>query len=175
MELYTRKTAGLEIQRIAAAGIHGVGWKKLPRKDSIYPFFFDSRRILKNCKPEYSSLPAVISMPMLSPKFLCTMICIPYRTRLALNLKDSVTPICAHAKKYCLPQKIRCDGIYTRSECKNDKKTRNLFGLSDRNRSLFIFGGSKGRAHPIIRRKPYSNCLNLCQIININGQSDGTI
>ena len=51
MEYSLVKHAGLEFSGIAAAGIHGVGWKKLPRNiASLVRGFFDSRRILKDFK-----------------------------------------------------------------------------------------------------------------------------
>ncbi len=53
MEYSLVKHAGLEFRGIAAAGIHGVGWKKLPKNiASLVRGFFDSRRILKDFKPE---------------------------------------------------------------------------------------------------------------------------
>ncbi|HRY19943.1 MAG TPA: undecaprenyldiphospho-muramoylpentapeptide beta-N-acetylglucosaminyltransferase [Flexilinea sp.] len=184
MEYSLVKHAGLEFRGIAAAGIHGVGWKKLPKNiASLVRGFFDSRRILKDFKPEVLFFTGgYIGIPMaFAGIHIPQLIFIPdiepgLSLKVLARLADTIAVVCDDSKKY-LPshKKIVVTGYPTRAELKKWTKenARNLFGLSDLKPVLFIFGGSKGaRSINQAVANHIHELLNLCQIIHITGQSD---
>lgn len=184
MEAELVKRAGVPYTEIPAAGIHGVGWRSLPRNImQVLRGVSRSRQILDQFQPEalfftggyvagpmaYAGrkLPSLVFVPDIEPGMALKMIS-RYASRIAVTTADS-------QKYFGSTQKVVVTGYPTRSDLQSwDRESaRRKFELSMDEPVLLVTGGSKGSRS--INQAVINNLyglLSLTQIIHISGQLD---
>ena len=176
--------ANLSYRGISAAGVHGVSLKKLPGNIiHLIKGFFDSRRILKDFKPDVLFFtggyvgfpmalaglrkPQLIFVPDIEPGLMLKTLA---------KFADIITVVSDESRNF-LPsnKRIAVTGYPTRSELTawTKESAKAAFTLNDSKPVLFVFGGSKGARS--INQAVTANIHDLlrqCQIIHVTGELD---
>ena len=176
--------AGIAFEEIPAAGIHGVGLRRLPRNlGLLLRGLFASRRIISHFKPDVILLtggyvafpvalaarrfPILLVVPDIEPGMALRTVAW-FANCIAVSSEDS-------AKYFTNNKKILISGYPTRPElAKWDKSTaRKQFNLQETIPVLLIFGGSKGARsinQAVLDLLP--SLLKIAQVIHISGELD---
>ena len=184
MEAELVKRAGVPYSEIPAAGIHGVGWRSLPRNIlQVLRGVSRSRQILEQFHPKalfftggyvagpmaYAGrkLPSLVFVPDIEPGMALKMIS-RYASGIAVTTADS-------QKYFRSSQKVVVTGYPTRSDLqsRDRESARRKFELSMDEPVLLVTGGSKGSRS--INQAVINNLyglLSLTQVIHISGQLD---
>jgi UDP-N-acetylglucosamine--N-acetylmuramyl-(pentapeptide) pyrophosphoryl-undecaprenol N-acetylglucosamine transferase len=184
MESALVQRAGIAFEEIPAAGIHGVGWKRLPRNlILLIAGFFASRRIIARFKPDVILFTGgFIAIPIaVAGKGIPTLLYIPdIEPGLALKtiarFAKCIAVTAEETMKYFSNKgKMFVSGYPTRPElAKWDRKSaRSHFNLDDSKPVLLIFGGSKGARsinYAVLDQLP--KLLEIAQVIHISGELD---
>lgn len=176
--------AGITFEEIPAAGIHGVGLKKLPRNlGLLIQGYFSSRRIISRFKPDVilltggylavpialasTGIPLLVVVPDIEPGLALKVVSM-FANLIAVNSEESL-------KFYSNQKKVFISGYPIRSELANWKQAeaRKVLDIDESLPVVLIFGGSKG-AHSINQAvlDNLSTLLQTCQIIHISGEFD---
>ena len=184
MESTLVQRAGISFETIPAAGLHGVGLKRLPRNLAILvKGIFASRRILSRFKPDAilftggyiafpmavaaGHIPSLLFVPDIEPGLAIKAIA-RFMNTIAVSASESQNYFSKKAK-------IFVSGYPTRPELAKWEPTsaRQYFKLIDDVPVLLIFGGSKGaRSINIAVLEHLPELLNIAQIIHISGELD---
>lgn len=178
------KRAGIEYRGIPAAGLHGVNILSMPKRlFKLAKGYFAAKKILREFRPDVMfftggyvgfpvalagrNIPSVLFVPDIEPGVALNM--------LSKNA-DLITLVCEDSARYFeKAHRIEITGYPTRADLKawDKQEALKLFGLSDQEPVLFVFGGSKG-ARSINRalRENLSGILTRCQVIHITGKTD---
>lgn len=184
MECGLVQHANLPFYGIQAAGVHGVGLRKLPGNLlKLVSGFRKARRILREFKPDVLfftggyvgipvalaglKIPQVIFVPDLEPGLALKVL-----SRFA----RMIAVVSELTKKY-LPsgKRIIVSGYPTRAELKQwtRESAREALNLHDRKPVLFVFGGSKGAQsinQAVIQN--LSALLEIAQVVHVSGETD---
>lgn len=184
MEAEIVKRAGVPYTEIPAAGIHGVGWRSLPRNlKQVVRGISRSRQILAQYNPQalfftggyvagpmaYAGrkVPSVVYVPDIEPGMALKMIS-RYASKIAVTTADS-------QKFFRDSEKVVVTGYPTRSDLQTWERAsaRRKFELSMDEPVLLVTGGSKG-SHSINQAvlNNLDGLLPLTQIIHISGLLD---
>ena len=184
MEAELVQRAGLPYTEIPAAGLHGVGWRNLPRNISqMLRGISRSRQILSRFRPDVlfftggyvagpmafagRRLPALVYVPDIEPGLALKSIA---------RFADQITVTTADSTRYFnKPHKVVVTGYPTRPDLHNwDRQAaRQVFELNKAEPVLLVTGGSKGARS--INQAVINNLdglLSITQIIHITGQLD---
>lgn len=184
MEAELVQRAGVPYTEIPAAGIHGVGWRSLPRNIiQMLRGISRSRQVLNQFHPEAlfftggyvagpmafagRKIPSLVYDPDIEPGMALKMIA-RFADRIAVTTKDST----AYFKN---PDKVVVTGYPTRPDLHTWERNvaRQVFDLSPEEPVLLVTGGSKGARsinQAIISK--LEELLALTQVIHISGQLD---
>ena len=178
------RRAGISYEEIPAAGIHGVGLKRLPINLSLLiKGYFATRRIIDRFKPDvilltggYITIPVALAahgvpillvVPDIEPG-LALKTAAWFSNYIAVSAEDSI-------KFFTNKRKVFISGYPTRTDLiKWDKHSaRKNFNLQETMPVVLIFGGSKG-AHSINQAvlEHLSSLLEIAQVIHISGELD---
>ena len=176
--------AGINFKEIPAAGIHGVGIKRLPRNLSlILRGMRASRRIISGFKPDVILLTGgYIAFPIaLAARGIPILLIVPdIEPGLAIKAvawfaRSIAVPIAESLNFFQNKQKVFVSGYPTRLEIsKWDRES----GLKELNLTgelpvVLVFGGSKGaRSINQAMFKSLSELLKISQVIHISGDLD---
>jgi len=182
--LVQRAAPGVSFTAIPAAGVHGVGWRALPRNLILLAQgVLASRRILQEFKPDVlfftggyvaapmavagRRLPSLLYVPDIEPglalKFLARV-----AKRVAVTAEDS-------RKYFNRPSQITVTGYPVRANLSawTPESAREHFHLSSKAPVLLVFGGSKGaRSINQAVTAVLPQLLEIAQVIHITGQLD---
>jgi len=184
MEASLISRAGISFETIPAAGIHGVGLKRLPR--NIYALirgYFTARKIINHYLPDVMfftggyvgipvalagwSKPKAVYVPDIEPALAIKVIS-RLANIVAVTAEDS-------RKYYSSRRKILVTGYPTRSEIRNvDKQSgKSVLKLHNDKPVVLVFGGSRG-AHSInvALWKSLPQILKKAQVLHITGELD---
>lgn len=195
MEASLIKRFGIPYQEIPAAGVHGVGWKKLSA--NLYKLmqgFFAARNIILKFKPDivfftggYLSIPVGLAGWFMGKKNKPKMLLFSPDIEPGLALKllariaDQIAVTVADARIYLPRSKpitvtgypIRFELNRWASKSNRKEKALSIFKLSDQLPVILVFGGSKGaRSINNAIRMILPTLLEKTQIIHICGESD---
>jgi UDP-N-acetylglucosamine--N-acetylmuramyl-(pentapeptide) pyrophosphoryl-undecaprenol N-acetylglucosamine transferase len=175
---------GLSYQAIPAAGVHGVGLRKLPGNLSqLARGYRSSRRILCDFNPDvllFTGGYVAVPMALAARRYKSVLYVPDIEPGLALKtlarFASHITITAAEARRF-LPRHVpvTITGYPTRPELGSLEKpaARRQLGLDAKLPVLLVFGGSKG-AHSI--NLAILNCLesllDQAQIVHITGQAD---
>lgn len=176
--------AGIPFEEIPAAGVHGVGLKRLPRNlGLLLRGVFASRRIISRFKPDVilltggyitvplalaaGSVPILLVVPDIEPG-LALKTAARFARLIAVPSEDS--------RKYFADQKkVFVSGYPTRPELTkwDQGAARKQLELKESLPVVLIFGGSQG-AHSINMAvlDQLSTLLKIAQVIHISGELD---
>lgn len=184
MESALVQRAGIPFEAIPAAGLHGVGLKRLPRNLALLVRgIFASRRILSRFKPDAILFTGgYIAFPMaVAARGIPTLLYVPdIEPGLALKtiarFANCIAVSAAESQSYfSKKEKVFVSGYPTRPELAKweQASARKHFNLMDAVSVLLIFGGSKGaRSINYAVLDHLSDLLNIAQIIHISGELD---
>jgi len=176
--------AGIPFETIPAAGLHGVGLKRLPRNlILLVKGIFASRRILSRFKPDAilftggylafpmavaaRHIPSLLFVPDIEPGLAIKAIA-RFSNKIAVSTPES-------QKYFSKKLRVFVSGYPTRSELARWEPilARQHFKLIDEVPILLIFGGSKGaRSINNTVLDNLSELLKMAQIIHISGELD---
>lgn len=184
MEASLVKRANIAFESIPAAGVHGVGARRLPMNlVRLAQGFRASRRILRRYQPDVilltggyvgvpvslasGRIPKAVFVPDLEPGLAL---------RLASRLADVVT-VTAEETRRLLParKRVRVTGYPTRPDLRTMGRTeaRRSLGLATDEPVVLVFGGSRGARsinHAVWDKLP--DYLDRAQLIHIIGELD---
>ncbi len=174
----------IPFQAIPAAGVHGVGWHRLPGNlVSLARGTLAARHILRTYKPDvllftggYVGVPVAIA-----GRFIPSLVYVPdIEPGLALKLMSRFAHIIAvttpESRHYFPPQKhVVVTGYPTRAELRGwqREQARQTLGLKMEDPVLLVMGGSKGARS--INRAVLMNLetiLTVTQVIHLTGLID---
>jgi UDP-N-acetylglucosamine--N-acetylmuramyl-(pentapeptide) pyrophosphoryl-undecaprenol N-acetylglucosamine transferase len=185
MEAGLVQRAGVPFTAIPAAGVHGVGWRAMPRNLSLLAKgVLASRRILRDFKPEvvfftggFVAAPMAVAArgvssllyvpdiePGLALKFLAR-----FASHIAVTAEDS-------RRYFNRPASlVTVTGYPVRADLNTwtPETARAHFHLDDQSPVLLVFGGSKGARsinQAVLACLP--QLLGIAQVIHITGQLD---
>ena len=176
--------AGLEYQTIPAAGLHGVGLRKLPGNLlQLLRGYWKSRKILREFQPDVlfftggylavpvalagRSIPSVLFVPDIEPGLALKTIA---------RLADVIAATAEETRRYFPPKsRLEVTGYPVRTNLKQWKREEALeaFHLSEKDPVLLVFGGSKGARsinQALVPALP--ELLRFTQVIHITGRLD---
>lgn len=184
MEMNLVQHAGLPFRGIPAAGLHGVGIRRLPANLlQLMKGVSASRRILAEFKPEVllftggyvavpmalagRKIPSLLYVPDIEPGLALKTLS-RYASTIALTVEES--------KQYFNPKKhVAVTGYPTRPDLVNwnHADAFNKMGCKPELPVLLVLGGSKG-ARSINRAlfPALPNLLDRCQVLHISGELD---
>ncbi len=184
MESTLVQRAGIAFETIPAAGLHGVGLKRIPRNLTLLvKGIFASRRILARFKPDAilftggfvafpmavaaGRIPSLLFVPDIEPGLAIKAIA-RFTDLIAVSAPESQDYFSKKAK-------MIVSGYPTRPELAKWDRTsaRKYFKLEDDTPVLLVFGGSKGARsinNAVFEHLP--ELLKLAQIIHISGELD---
>ncbi|MCS6906797.1 MAG: UDP-N-acetylglucosamine--N-acetylmuramyl-(pentapeptide) pyrophosphoryl-undecaprenol N-acetylglucosamine transferase [Anaerolineales bacterium] len=196
MEAQIVRRHGLPYAEIPAAGVHGVGWKRLPLNLlQIWRGILASRALLSRFQPQvvfltggYLAFPMAIAARYTLPKSKRPKIVLyvpDIEPALALKMvsrfADRINVTAPESRGYFPPRSpITVSGYPIRTEHylwatlpARKEKACQLFQLNPRDPVLLVFGGSKG-ARSINRAlmRVLPQLLQLTQVIHISGHLD---
>jgi UDP-N-acetylglucosamine--N-acetylmuramyl-(pentapeptide) pyrophosphoryl-undecaprenol N-acetylglucosamine transferase len=176
--------AGIPFEQIPAAGIHGVGLKRLPRNLShLLRGYFASRRSISRFKPDVilltggyiavpialaaRSVPILLVVPDIEPGLALKTVA-RFANLIAVSAEDS-------KKYFSNEKKVFISGYPTRPELSKWDPTaaRKQLDLQENLPVVLIFGGSQG-ARSINKAviDQLSTLLKVAQVIHISGDLD---
>ena len=184
MESGLVQRAGIPFKAIPAAGVHGVGWSKLPGNLlSLGRGILAARRILADFKPDVlfytggyvaapmavagAGLPSLVYVPDIEPG-LALQFLSRFSTRIAVSAAESLQFFKNKAK-------VVVTGYPTRSDLsKWDKaKAREALNIQGDLPVLLVFGGSKGaRSINMAVLNAIEELLERVEIVHISGELD---
>ncbi|OGN73522.1 MAG: undecaprenyldiphospho-muramoylpentapeptide beta-N-acetylglucosaminyltransferase [Chloroflexi bacterium GWB2_49_20] len=184
MESTLVQRAGIPFETIPAAGLHGVGLKRLPRNLALLlRGIIASRRIISSFKPDAILFTGgYIAFPMaVAARGIPTLLYVPdIEPGLALKIiaryASCIAVSAAESRDYFTKkEKVFVSGYPTRPELANwnQASARKQFNLLDNVPVLLIFGGSKGARsinYAVLDHLP--DLLNIAQVIHISGELD---
>ncbi|MCG2784418.1 MAG: UDP-N-acetylglucosamine--N-acetylmuramyl-(pentapeptide) pyrophosphoryl-undecaprenol N-acetylglucosamine transferase [Anaerolineae bacterium] len=184
MEANLLERAGIPYDSIPAAGLHGVGIRRLPGNIlSIIKGFLASRHILKNFKPDalfftggYLAVPMALAGVKI-PSLLYVPDIEPGLALKALAYFASRIAVTAESSRMFFKQqgKISATGYPVRPGLAGLKRSqaRKKFGLHNDLPVLLVFGGSKGaRSINLALLEHLPTLLEQMQVIHISGELD---
>ena len=184
MEADLVQRARVPYTEIPAAGIHGVGWRSLPRNlIQVWRGIGRSCQILDQFRPQAlfftggyvagamafagRRTPSLVYVPDIEPGMALKMIA-RFANRIAVTTQDSTV-------YFNHPQKVIVTGYPTRPDLHTWERStaRQVFGFSLEEPVLLVTGGSRG-AHSLNRAvlDKLDEFLTLTQVIHITGQLD---
>ncbi|MHB8807011.1 MAG: undecaprenyldiphospho-muramoylpentapeptide beta-N-acetylglucosaminyltransferase, partial [Anaerolineaceae bacterium] len=181
-ELITR--LGIPFEAIPAAGLHGVGLKKLPGNLSkLVRGYREARKIIRTFQPDvFFSTGGYLSVPVaLAARAIPSVVFIPdvepgLALKVLIKYSDRVLTSTAESEQYISnKKKITLCGYPLRKEITrwNKNSARKELALSDDLPVLLIFGGSKGAQS--INRAVYPllpEILKSVQVVHISGSEN---
>jgi undecaprenyldiphospho-muramoylpentapeptide beta-N-acetylglucosaminyltransferase len=184
MEASLVKRANIALESIPAAGVHGVGARRLPMNLlQLAQGFRASRRIIRRYRPGVILLTGgYVGVPMAlasgrTPKVVYVPDIEPgLALRLASRMADVVAVTAEESRRYFPPQKrVRVTGYPTRPDLRttNRAEARRSLGLAVDEPVLLAFGGSRGARsinHAIWDKLP--DYLERAQLVHIIGELD---
>ncbi|MDT8899338.1 undecaprenyldiphospho-muramoylpentapeptide beta-N-acetylglucosaminyltransferase [Thermanaerothrix sp. 4228-RoL] len=176
--------AQIPFEAIPAAGVHGVGWRQLPRNIlRLIRGTLAARRILRAYQPDVLLFTGgYVGVPMaIAGRSIPSLVFVPdIEPGLALNLMSRfahtiavTTPRSRHY--FPAAKNVVVTGYPIRTELIGWQRNqaRQRFGLDEEKPVLLVMGGSKGARS--INRAVLTHLealLNLAQVIHITGQTD---
>jgi len=181
-ELITR--LGIPFQSIPAAGVHGVGFRKLPKNiNQLRSGYQKARKIIQSFKPDvFFTTGGYLSVPVaMAAKNISSIVFIPdvepgLALKVMIRYADRVLISTVESEKFISnKKKITFCGYPLRKEITkwNKNDARKELGLSNKYPVLFVYGGSKGAQsinkalYPIL-----SDILPAIQVIHISGSEN---
>lgn len=184
MERQLIQHSGIAFEAIAAAGVHGVGWRNLPGNLVLLARGYrHSRGIIKRFKPQVMFFTGgYLAVPMaFAGRRVPSLLYVPdIEPGLALKTLARISnhiAVTVEKTKAFFPSRARVTvtGYPTRSELTHWRieEARRVFNLSAQLPTLLVFGGSKG-ARSINRAlmAVLPELLPEMQVIHITGQLD---
>lgn len=182
--LVQRAAPAVSFTAIPAAGVHGVGWRAMPRNLIILAQgVLASRRILHEFKPDAlfftggyvaapmavagSGIPSLLYVPDIEPGLALKFLAL-FAARVAVTAEDS-------RKYFSHPSRTAVTGYPVRADLNawTRETARAHFGLNDQAPVLLVFGGSKGaRSINQAVKALLPQLLEIAQVIHITGQLD---
>ncbi len=179
-ELVTR--AGIPFKAIPAAGLHGVGWRTLPRNlAQLARGYLAARRILRDFRPDVLFFTGgYVAAPMaLAGWRIPTLLYVPdIEPGLALKalarFADRITVTALDSQAY-FAKPVVVTGYPLRADLAtwSRQKARAALGLSGQRPMLLVFGGSKGARsinQAVLAHLPA--LLEMAEVVHISGQLD---
>ncbi|MGE5248609.1 MAG: undecaprenyldiphospho-muramoylpentapeptide beta-N-acetylglucosaminyltransferase [Bacteroidota bacterium] len=184
MEAELVMRAGIPFRSIPAAGIHGVGLRRLPSNlATLGRGVLASRRILKEFDPDVLFFTGgYVAFPMaLAGRSIPTLLYVPdiepgLAIKSVARFADRIAVTAADSKSYFAPdRRIVVTGYPVRGELSGwtRESGAKLLGLSDENPVVLITGGSQGARslnHAVLEHLPA--LLRMAQVIHISGSLD---
>ncbi len=184
-ELVTR--AGLTLKTIHGEGVHGIGWRRLPRNAlNLARGFVEALGLVRTFQPSvllvtggfvtapvalaawFNRVPILVYLPDIEPGLAVQFISRLAR-RIAVTVEDS--------KKYFDPRKVVVTGYPIRPELIAASRDKAIphFDLDPGRRTVLVTGGSRG-ARSINRAvfMALPELLKDYQVIHLSGQLDWT-
>lgn len=195
MEENLVRREGVAYRSIPAAGVHGVGWRRLPRNlAQIGRGYLASRRILKETQPDVVFFTGGYLAPPMAAALRTTRLqgkrarCLLYvpdiepglALKVLARMADHIAVTNQSSTRF-LPRSVKVSetGYPVRPELmdwrhsvKKDEALRTL-GLTAQLPVLLVFGGSKGARS--INRALLANLPELlkdCQVVHLSGELD---
>lgn len=176
--------AGVPFKGISAAGLHGVGLKKLPGNFfRLVRGFFQSIKLIRGFNPDvlfftggYVGSPVALA-GLFRKKVIFIPDIEPALTLSALaKVADKITVVADESRAY-LPKKanVVVTGYPTRAELMEYSKEAALktFGLSAEVPTVFVFGGSKGaRTINDALMNILPELTSHCQVLHVTGEKN---
>ncbi len=170
---------------IPAAGVHGVGWRAMPRNLTLLAQgVLASRRLLRSFKPDVlfftggyvaapmavasRGIPSLLYVPDIEPGLALGFMA-RFASRVAVTAEDSRAFFGRNASK------VTVTGYPVRADLSmwSPESARAHFNLDDQKPVLLVFGGSKGaRSINQALTAQLPQLLGLAQVIHITGQLD---
>ncbi len=170
---------------IPAAGVHGVGWRAMPRNlTRLAQGILASRRLLRTFKPDVlfftggyvavpmavasHGIPSLLYVPDIEPGLALGFMA-RFASQVAVTAEDSRTFFSRNSSK------VIVTGYPVRADLSkwSPESARAHFNLDDQQPVLLVFGGSKGARS--INQAVTANLrtlLGIAQVIHITGQLD---
>jgi UDP-N-acetylglucosamine--N-acetylmuramyl-(pentapeptide) pyrophosphoryl-undecaprenol N-acetylglucosamine transferase len=187
MEADLVQRAGIPFTAVPAAGVHGVGWRALPRNIiQLGQGFLSSRRILQQFKPDLllftggfvaapmalagNRIPSLLYVPDIEPGLALNFIA-RFARRIAVTAEDSLKYFPDKGRS----GKVVVTGYPTRSDLGSwtTESARARLGIQAGLPVLLFFGGSKGaRSINQALLAVLPPLLEIAQVIHITGQLD---
>jgi UDP-N-acetylglucosamine--N-acetylmuramyl-(pentapeptide) pyrophosphoryl-undecaprenol N-acetylglucosamine transferase len=181
------KRAGVSYQAIPAAGIHGVGWRKLPGNiRQLLRGYQASRRILQAYQPDvllftggYLAVPMALAGQAFTTHKVPSVVIVPdiqpgQALKTLARLADRISVPVEDSRRYFGRRRsLEVTGYPVRPDLLGWSRAQALqvFNLDPHYAVLLVFGGSSG-AQSINRAlfKNLSELLGITQVIHITGQ-----
>lgn len=176
--------AQIPFQAIPAAGVHGVGWRQLPRNIlHLMRGTLSARRILRAYQPDVLLFTGgYVGVPMaIAGRFIPSLVFVPdIEPGLALKLMSrfahTIAVTTPRSRRYFPATKnVVVTGYPIRTELVGWQRdqARQRFGIDEEKPVLLVMGGSKG-ARSINRAilTHLEAILTMAQVIHITGQTD---
>ena len=182
--LVQRAAPGIDFAAIPAAGVHGVGWRTMPRNLSLLAQgVLASLRLLRTFKPDVlfftggyvaapmavaaRGLPSLLYVPDIEPGLALGFMA-RFASRVAVTAEDSRAYFRRSARLTVTGYPVRADLSNWTAET-----ARAHFHLDSQQPVLLVFGGSKGaRSINQAVTRQLSRLLEMAQVIHITGQLD---
>jgi UDP-N-acetylglucosamine--N-acetylmuramyl-(pentapeptide) pyrophosphoryl-undecaprenol N-acetylglucosamine transferase len=184
MEADLLARAGVQLTTIPAAGLHGVGWLRLPSNlIQLVRGYFAARGLVAHFRPDAllftggfvaapialagSRIPTLAFIPDIVPGFTL---------RFILRFADVVAIVAEETKRFLQrPDRAQVTGYPVRSEIGRWQRAaaQEHFGLDSNQPVLLVFGGSKGALNinrAILAALP--ELLKDMQILHVSGQGN---
>ena len=182
MEADLVERAGIPYRSIPAAGLHGVGWRAMPRNLSLLARgVWASVRILREFRPDVLFFTGgYVAVPMaFAGQRIPILLYIPdiepgMALRSLARFADRITVTAQDTQSY-FSKKVIVTGYPLRPDLSqwDRNQARSALGVSSQNPVVLIFGGSKGARSinkAILARLPA--LLELAEVVHISGQLD---
>lgn len=185
MEAEIVSRAGLAFRPIQAAGVHGVGWRRLPgNAAALVRGFFDSLRAVSEFRPSallvtggflavpaawaaaLRGVPVLIYLPDLEPGLALRAVA-PVAARITVTAETS--------RQYFDPRKVVVTGYPVRAQLATATRAAGQarFGLDPARRTILVTGGSRGaRSLNRATLAALPDWLADFQVIHLSGQLD---
>jgi UDP-N-acetylglucosamine--N-acetylmuramyl-(pentapeptide) pyrophosphoryl-undecaprenol N-acetylglucosamine transferase len=184
MEADLLARSGVQLTSIPAAGLHGVGWLRLPSNlIQLLRGYIAARRVVAEFKPDALFFTGgFVAAPIaLAGSHIPTLAFIPdivpgFTLRFILRFADVAAVVAEETKRFLQrPDRAQVTGYPVRSEIGRWQRAaaQEHFGLDSNQPVLLVFGGSKGALNinrAILAALP--ELLPSMQIIHVAGQGN---